>query len=169
MKCDSQASLLAHTFVSPCFGRKPKAKIATSNMLIPQNSKTILAQKSYTVIEKTRMYYINYHMTNHNVENCRIKRKENHVRIIFEVTTQQIKIQKPMMHYCHICGDTGHKIIDCLKYSEMQNMFKNKGMKTTKKPYVVEPKVTNSLVHIVDVNMAITNSKVIEEQVFKDK
>jgi hypothetical protein len=48
-------------------------------------------------------------------------------------------------------------------------MFKNKGMKTTKKPYVVEPKVTNSLVHIVDVNMAITNSKVIEEQVFKDK
>ncbi len=34
---------------------------------------------------------------------------------------------------------------------------------------MVEPKVANPLVHIVDVNMAITKSKVIEEQVFKDK
>ncbi len=107
-------------------------------------------------------------MTNHNVENCRIKIKENHVRIIFEVTTQQIKIQKPMMHYCHICDDTGHKIIDCPKYSDMQNMFKNKGMKTIKKPYVVEPKVANPSIHILDVNMAITKSKVIEEKMFKD-
>ncbi len=29
MKCDSQASFLARTFVSPCLGREPKAKIAT--------------------------------------------------------------------------------------------------------------------------------------------
>jgi len=29
MKCDSRASLLAHTFTSPCFGRKPKAKVVT--------------------------------------------------------------------------------------------------------------------------------------------
>ncbi len=28
MKCDSQASFLAHTFVSPYFGRKPKAMVA---------------------------------------------------------------------------------------------------------------------------------------------
>jgi hypothetical protein len=34
---------------------------------------------------------------------------------------------------------------------------------------VVEPKVANPLVHIMDVNMAITKSKVIEEHVFKDK
>ncbi len=27
MKCDSWASLLAHTFTSPCFGRKPKARV----------------------------------------------------------------------------------------------------------------------------------------------
>jgi hypothetical protein len=32
MKCDSRASFLAHTFVSPCFVRKPKAKVATQNM-----------------------------------------------------------------------------------------------------------------------------------------
>jgi hypothetical protein len=48
-------------------------------------------------------------------------------------------------------------------------MFKNKGMKTTEKPFVVEPKVVNPSVHIVDVNMAITKNKVIEEQMFKDK
>jgi hypothetical protein len=34
---------------------------------------------------------------------------------------------------------------------------------------VVEPKVSNPLVHIVDVHMAITRSKDIEEHVFKDK
>jgi hypothetical protein len=48
-------------------------------------------------------------------------------------------------------------------------MFKNKGVKTTKKPSMVEPKVVNPLVHIVDVDMAITRSKLIEKQVFKTK
>jgi hypothetical protein len=33
----------------------------------------------------------------------------------------------------------------------------------------MEPKVANPSVHIMDVNMAITDKKVIEEQVFKDK
>jgi hypothetical protein len=41
-------------------------------------------------------------------------------------------------------------------------MFKNKGVKTVEKPSVVEPKVVNSLVHMVDVNMVITNNKVTE-------
>jgi hypothetical protein len=48
-------------------------------------------------------------------------------------------------------------------------MFKNKGMKTIKKQVRIEPKVANALVHIVDVNMAITKNKVIKEQMFKDK
>jgi hypothetical protein len=48
-------------------------------------------------------------------------------------------------------------------------MFKNKGMKTTKKPCVMEPKVANLSIHIMDVNIAITKRKVIEKQVFKDK
>ncbi len=74
-----------------------------------------------------------------------------------------------MRYSCHIFGETGHMIINCLKYNDMQNMFKNKGMKPTKKQVVVETKVTNPLVHMVDVNMAITRSKVIKEQVFKDK
>jgi hypothetical protein len=41
-------------------------------------------------------------------------------------------------------------------------MFKNKGVKTTKKPYVVKLKVVNTSLHMMDANMAITRSKVIE-------
>jgi hypothetical protein len=66
------------------------------------------------------------------------------------------------MYSFHICGDMGHKIIDYHKYNDMQNLFKNKGMKIAKKPYVVELKVVNPSIHMVDVNMAITRSKVIE-------
>jgi hypothetical protein len=42
-------------------------------------------------------------------------------------------------------------------------MFKNKGVKTIEKPSLVEPKVVNPLVHVVDVNMAIIRSKVTKE------
>jgi hypothetical protein len=41
-------------------------------------------------------------------------------------------------------------------------MFKNKGAKPTEKQVVVEPKVSNPSIHMVDVNMAITRGKVIE-------
>ncbi len=68
-----------------------------------------------------------------------------------------------MRYSCHICSDTGHKIIDCPKYNDMKNMFKNKRMKNIIKQIVVEPKVVNISVHIVDVNMAIIISKVTEE------
>jgi hypothetical protein len=47
--------------------------------------------------------------------------------------------------------------------------FKNKGMKPTKKQAVVKSMVSNPSVHMVDVNMVITKSKVTEEHVFKDK
>ncbi len=74
-----------------------------------------------------------------------------------------------MKNSYHICGETRHKIIDCPKYNNMQNMFKDTGVKIIKKPYVVEPKVVNLLVDVMDVKMAITRNKVIEKQVFKDK
>jgi hypothetical protein len=74
-----------------------------------------------------------------------------------------------MRYSCHICGEIEHKIINCPKYNDMKNMFKNKGVKTIEKTSLVEPKVANPSVHIVDVNIAITRSKVIKEQVFKDK
>jgi hypothetical protein len=48
-------------------------------------------------------------------------------------------------------------------------MFENKRVKTIEKPFVVEPKFVNPLVHVVDVNMVITKSKGTEEQMFKDR
>jgi hypothetical protein len=42
-------------------------------------------------------------------------------------------------------------------------MFKNKGVKTAKKPYAMELKVMNPSIHMVDVNMAITRNKVIQK------
>ncbi len=68
-----------------------------------------------------------------------------------------------MKYSCNIYGDIGHKIIIFLIYIDMQNMFKNKGVKPIEKQVVVEPKVSNHLVHMVDVNMAITRNKVTEK------
>jgi hypothetical protein len=48
-------------------------------------------------------------------------------------------------------------------------MFKNKGVKPINKQVIIEPKVSNPLVHMVDVNMAITKNKVTKEQMFKDR
>jgi hypothetical protein len=42
-------------------------------------------------------------------------------------------------------------------------------MNTTNKQVVVEPKVSNPSVHMVDVNMAIARSKITKEHVFKDR
>ncbi len=109
------------------------------------------------------MYYTNCHKTNHNVETCKIKRKEDLVRAVSKIIIQQIKVQRHVKYYCHICGDTRHKIIDCHKYNDMQNMFKNKGMKLIDKQVVVKPKVSNPSIHMVDVNMPITKSKVIKK------
>jgi hypothetical protein len=42
-------------------------------------------------------------------------------------------------------------------------------MKTVEKPSMVEPKVVNLSIHVVDVNVAITRSKVTKEQMFNDR
>jgi hypothetical protein len=71
--------------------------------------------------------------------------------IVFKVIAQQIKIQILMKYSCHIYDDTRHKIIDCPKYNDMHNMFKNKRVKSIEKQTVVEPKVSNPSIHMVDV------------------
>jgi hypothetical protein len=60
------------------------------------------------------MYYTNCHVTNHSVKTCKVKRKENFVPKVSKVTTQQIKVQRPVRYSYHISGDTGHKIINCI-------------------------------------------------------
>jgi hypothetical protein len=42
-------------------------------------------------------------------------------------------------------------------------MFKNKGVKLIERHVVVEPKVSNPSIHMVDVNMAITKNMVTKE------
>ncbi len=62
-----------------------------SNLSIPQNNKTILVQKPQIVLEKTWMYYRNYHRTNHNVETCKIKRKEESILIVSKLPLSRSK------------------------------------------------------------------------------
>jgi hypothetical protein len=75
-------------------------------MLLPQSNKIILAQIPQTFIDKTIMYCTNCHRINYNVENCRVKRKEDFVLTISKVITQQIKVHRLVKYCCHICGDT---------------------------------------------------------------
>ncbi len=46
------------------------------------------------------MYCTNCHRTNQNVETCKVKRKEEVIPAISEVTTQHIRIQIPMRYSC---------------------------------------------------------------------
>jgi hypothetical protein len=62
---------------------------------------------------------MNCHRTNHNVETSIVKRKGDFFHAVSKVITQHIKVQRPMRYSCHICGDIGHKIIECPKYNDM--------------------------------------------------
>jgi hypothetical protein len=84
--------------------------------------------KLQTTIEKIKMYYTNCQRINHNVETYRVKRKDGSTIINYEVTIQQIRVQRRIRYSFHICGETRHKIIDCPKFNDMKNMFKNKRM-----------------------------------------
>jgi hypothetical protein len=57
--------------------------------------------------------------------------------------------------------------MNCPRFGEMQNMWKDKGGQTIKSKPVDEIKVIISLVNMVDVNVT-THSKASEEQVFKN-
>jgi hypothetical protein len=65
---------------------------AINSLSIPHSNKTTLAQIPQIVPKETKLYYTNCHWKNHNVEPCRVKRKENFVLVVFEVTTQHIKV-----------------------------------------------------------------------------
>jgi hypothetical protein len=65
------------------------------------------------------MYCTNCHRTNHNVETCKVERKEKFIPTIFEVIIHQIKVQRFMRYSCHICGEVGYKITNCLKFNDM--------------------------------------------------
>ncbi len=70
------------------------------------------------------MYYTNCHMTNHNVETCRVKRKKESTHVVCEVTTQHIIVHRPMRYSYHIRGETRHKIINYPKFNDMHICLK---------------------------------------------
>jgi len=65
------------------------------------------------------------------------------------------KPSRPLNYVCHVCGILGHKLTNCLKFCEMQTMFKDKGNKNTKNKPIGKVKVTNALVNMVDVHVTI--------------
>ncbi len=85
-----------------------------------------------------------------------------------EATQHKKKPQKTSLYACHIYGLNGHKMIDYPKFIEMQKMFHGKFVTVAKVQPIGETQIVTVDVNVVDVNVT-TRSKVIEEQVFKDK
>ncbi len=70
---------------------------------------------------------------------------------------------------CHICDLNGHNMTNCPKFVEMQKLFHGKCMVVVVEVQLVaETQKITIDVNVVDVNVT-TRSKVIEEQVFKDR
>jgi hypothetical protein len=59
-------------------------------------------------------------------------------------------------------------MINCPKFAEMKKMFHGKFVTITKVQLVTKTQIVITDVNVVDVNIT-TKSKLIEEQVFKDK
>ncbi len=78
------------------------------------------------------------------------------------------KVEKTSSYACHICGLNGHKMTNCPKFVEMQKMFHGKYVTIAEVQPIVETQIVITYVNVVDVNVT-TRSKVIEEQVFKDR
>jgi hypothetical protein len=107
------------------------------------------------------MHYTNYHHINHNpVE--RARKKSLYIVVVAKATTQVGKPPRLLTYLCHICGIVKHNLINCQKFDKMQTMFKDKGGKITKNKHIVEVKMVNALVNMVDVHITI-QSKVIEK------
>ncbi len=99
-------------------------------------------------------------MTNHNVETCKKKKKQTIMATIKAIQTNQ-KPQKTSSYACHNYGLNGHKMIDCLKFVEMQKMFHGKSMTIVELQHV-ETQIITANVNVVDIN-ATTRNKAIEQ------
>jgi hypothetical protein len=65
------------------------------------------------------MYYGNCHYTNHNVETCKSKKKEEPTITATKATIQVGKPPRSLNYPCHICGIVGHKLMNCPRFKEM--------------------------------------------------
>jgi hypothetical protein len=139
---------------------------ARSVMLVPHNIKETILTKTQSNTRKINKHCTNYGMTNRNLETCR--KKEQTIVATTKVTQPSQKTQKTCSYAFHIYGLNGHKMTDCPKFAEMQNMFHGKSMIVVEVQPIVETQIVIANVNVVDVN-ATTKSKVTKEHVFQDK
>ncbi len=107
-----------------------------SALSIPQNTKQIVSTKTQD-IRKIDKHYTNCGMTNHNLKTCRKKKVQTTVTTT-KVAQPSQKPKKTFSYACHIYGLNGHKMIDCLKFVEMQKMFDGKFVVVVEVQLVVE-------------------------------
>jgi hypothetical protein len=86
---------------------------------------------------------------------CKNKRKEEPVIATTKAIMQVGKPLKPLNYPCHICGIMGHKLMNCIRFGEMHNIFKDKGGKTEETKLVAKVKVAITLVNMVDVHVTV--------------
>ncbi len=85
-----------------------------------------------------------------------------------KATQPSQKPQKTSSYACHICGLNGHNMIDCPKFTKMHKLFHGKYVVVAKVQPNAKTQIVTTDVNVMDVNVTI-RSKVIEEQVFKDR
>jgi len=96
------------------------------------------------------------------VETCKSKKKEEPNVAFVEATTQASKPPRSLNYPCHICKIVSHKLMNCRRFGEMQNMFKDKGGQTTKTKPTIKVKVVITSINMVGVNVII-QSKINEK------
>jgi hypothetical protein len=119
---------------------------------IPHTTKIGVVVARNPIVAKPSVYCINCHHINHNVETCQIKKEEEPIIIVTKINAQVVKLPKPLTYLWQICGIVGHKLTNYHKFGEVQTIFKDKGKQ-------IKVKFVTTLINMVDVHMATTNSK----------
>jgi hypothetical protein len=65
------------------------------------------------------MYCTNCHCTNHNVETCKSKKKEESIVVATKAIVQASKPPRPLNYPCHIYGIAGHKLMNCSRFGKI--------------------------------------------------
>ncbi len=94
------------------------------------------------------------------METCKNKKKEEPTTTAIETLAQVSKPLRPLNYLCHICKIVGgHKLMNCLRFGEMKNIFKDKGGKTTKTKSIVKINVVIASVNMMGVNVTTQRKK----------
>jgi len=128
-------------------------------------NKATTAPKPQTEPRKIGKYYTNYGRDNHNINTCRMKKKEESILEMKKATTHNQKIQKTISYACPICDLNGHKMTNCSKFVEM---LQGKNASNTNGKSIVNVKIITIVMNVVDVNVT-TNSKITQKKCSMNK